>query len=93
MDAWINGFLETKFFCVQVNKTKSSLFNIETGVPQGAALSPILFSLYINDIPIMNKKNKDYYLLFTDDLVSLNTFKKFGNLEMHVQCYLKKLEN
>ena len=55
--AWIKGFLETRSFCVQVNKTKSSLFNIETGVPQGAALSPILYSLYINDMPIMNKKN------------------------------------
>jgi hypothetical protein len=59
---------------------------------QGAALSPILISLYINDIPIMNKKNKDYCLLFADDLVSLNTFKRFVNIEVYVQCYLKKLE-
>ena len=79
--AWIKGFLETRSFCVQVHKTKSSSFNIETGVSQGAALSSLLFSLYINDIPIMNKK-KDYFLLFA--------FKKFGNIE--VQCYLKKLE-
>jgi hypothetical protein len=40
----------------------------------------------------MSKRNKDYCLLFADDLVSLNTFKRFGNIEVHVQCYLKKLE-
>ena len=90
--AWVNNFLDSRFFCVRVNNSKSTVFNIETGVPQGAALSPILFSLYINDIPIMNKKNKDYCLLFADDLVSINTFKRFGNIEIHVQCYLKKLE-
>ena len=92
ISAWICCFLDSRTFCVQVNKIKSCIFDIETGVPQGAALSPLLFSMYINDIPIMFKKNKDYSLLFADDLVSLNTFKKFGNIEIHVQCYLKKLE-
>jgi hypothetical protein len=58
--AWINNFLDSRFFRVRVNNIKN----------------PILFSLYINDIPIMNKKNKDYCLLFADDLVSLNTIKK-----------------
>jgi exonuclease III len=90
--SWIYSFLESRTFCVRVNNDKSNTFNIETGVPQGAALSPILFFLYINDIPIMSKRNKDYCLLFADDLVSLNTFKRFGNIEVHVQCYLKKLE-
>lgn len=89
--AWIKNFLDSRYFCVRVNNEKSSIFNIETGVPQGAAISPILFSLYINDISI--KKNKDYCLLFADDLVSLNTFKRFGNIEVHVQCYLKKWKN
>ena len=40
----------------------------------------------------MFKKIKDYSLLFADDLVSLNTFKKFSNIQIFVQCYLKMLE-
>jgi hypothetical protein len=62
-------------------------------VPQGAALSPILFSIFINDVPIWHKKNNDYSLLFADDLIFMNCFKKHGNAQAHINKYLHKLEN
>jgi hypothetical protein len=42
---------------------------------------------------LRHKKNKDYGLLFADDLISINVFKKYGNINNHINKYLKKLKN
>ena len=90
---WLKNFLENRCFEVKIGNETSQTHKITAGVPQVAALSPLLFSIFINDIPLMYKINKDYCLLFADDLISLNFFKKYGNTEKHINVYLKKIEN
>jgi hypothetical protein len=46
------AFLNDRTFVVKVDGEKSSIRIIICGVPQGGVLSPTLFSLYINDIPL-----------------------------------------
>ena len=43
-------------------------------MPQGGVLSPTLFSVYVNDIPLA-EKDKETSLLFADDIVYLLKFK------------------
>ena len=77
---WVSDFLRNRKFFVSVNNYKTAQGDIQTGVPQGAVISPLLFTIFINDIPKVNSKNNCYSLLFADDLVSFFIFKKYGKI-------------
>ena len=89
---WLDFYLEDRKFCVRIEDFRTELKHIKWGVPQGAVLSPTLFSIYINDIPTMFDKNKAYSLLFADDLVTFFIFNKSGQMETKVKNYIKNLE-
>ena len=77
----IKSFLEGRTFTVKIDGKESGTFIILCGVPQGGVLSPTLFSIYINNIPLANGDN-EITLLFADDLVYQlrSKFKKNGKV-------------
>ena len=77
---------------VLVNDYQTEFFNIEVGLRQGCVLSPILFSIFINELAEKIKKlgkgvqlgkNKISILLFADDIVLIADNKK--DLELMMQ--------
>ena len=61
---WIKAFLLGRSQVVRVNGEKSEETAVLSGIPQGSVLGPLLFVVYINDLPESVKSN---IFLFADD--------------------------
>jgi hypothetical protein len=61
---WVKAFLKQRTQQVAVNGSKSSLEDVVSGVPQGSVLGPVLFVVYINDLP---ERVRSQIKLFADD--------------------------
>ena len=59
------SYLSERFQYVEYNGCKSACQPISTGVPQGSVLGPLLFSIYINDLP--NASDLFGMLMYADD--------------------------
>ena len=63
---WIRAFLTNKTQKVTVEGVVSESIHVKIGVPQGSVLGPILFLVFINDLPASVQSSSR---LFADDCV------------------------
>ena len=82
------SYLSGRSQYVKVNDVCSSLTNIIFGVPQGSILGPLLFLLFINDLP---DATNFYVKLFADDTFLCSQDKNFDLLELNVNVELRKV--
>ena len=78
---WISSFLNNRTQCVVHNGCASSSHPVTSGIPQGSVLGPILFVLYINDLPDVVDKDS-FAFLFADDTKLFRIIKKL--IDNHV---------
>ena len=83
----LNHLTDRKQF-VALNGKSSLLTEVLLGVPQGSILGPLLFLLYINDLPLASKL---FALLFADDTTLLASSKSVESLVEFVNIEFKKI--
>ena len=62
---WIEAFITNRRQTVVVNGKESNWHKVTPGIPRGSVLGPLLFVLYINNLPDLAKSNA---FLFADDI-------------------------
>ena len=72
--AWIESFLGNRMQQVVLNQTASKWRRVYSGVPQGSVMGPILFRIYINDLPDYVKSSCE---IFANDT---KIYAKVGNM-------------
>ena len=61
---WVRDFLSNRKQRVHINGSYSSWHSVTSGIPQGSVLGPILFVIFINDLP---ESVKSEVYMFADD--------------------------
>ena len=73
----LKSYLNNRSQYVKFEYAKSDILSINFGVPQGYVLGPLLFIIYINDLP---KANKIFnFIMYADDTTLFSTIKSFND--------------
>ena len=86
---WFKSYLTDCKQYVTFNGQSSEMMDINYGVPQGSVLGPLLFLLYINDLPNISKILNFY--LFADDTNIYYESKSLIEIEKAMNRELDKL--
>ena len=90
---WFKSYLSHRTQYVKVNGCNSHIDTIQTGVPQGSVLGPLLYIMYVNDIGnCANDIEQCQIMLFADDTNVLLQGKDIRNLMKRSQSIMNTLE-
>lgn len=85
----IQSFLSARKYVVKINKDISSTHYIQYGVPQGSVLGPILFNLYVSDLPCLG--SNIHVAMFADDTAIFSSGSLFADVYNSLQDALNEL--
>ena len=86
---WFKSYLNNRHQFVSFNGHFSDYKVMTCGVPQGSVLGPLLFLIYINDLPNISQNLKFY--LFADDTNIYYEAPNLSDLQITLNDELKKL--
>jgi hypothetical protein len=78
--SWIKSYLVNRSFYVNIENTKSAVFQLLYGVPQGSVLGPLLFILYTTPLSTVISNSAAEHHLYADDT---QLFLSFSAADFH----------
>ena len=87
--SWFRNYLKNRTQIVSIQHDYSSPLGIDTGVPQGSILGPILFIMYIDDLHSCLQFTK--FMMYADDTVLYYSAPLLPEIEMKLNLDLINL--
>ncbi|GBO08824.1 RNA-directed DNA polymerase from mobile element jockey [Araneus ventricosus] len=86
----LNSYLDDRKFVVRIGNSSSESKTMKAGIPQGGKISPVLYSIYVNDIPTTHKTLLGMY---ADDTTILARNKNPKYTAAAINQHLQKLDD
>ena len=80
---WMRSYLENRMQFVSIDGVDSTTRHMKYGVPLGSILGPLLFIIYINDIPHVSNLAK--FILYADDANIIITGNNIAEVDMQLR--------
>ncbi len=89
--SWVSNYLSSRKQCTVYKGKSSELKTVSCGVPQGSILGPLLFIIYLNDLPqvVLNSK----IALYADDTVIYYQSNSVDEIRLMLQEDLSLVSN
>ena len=87
---FFDSYLSNRLQLINIDGVRSKTSLVSTGVPQGSILGPVLFLLYVNDLPLEISSETDMY---ADDTTLHNKGRYIHDIQAKLQLDIDRANN
>lgn len=87
---WFNSYFHHRYQCVFLQGIQSNFMLMEKSIPQGSSLGPLLFSIFMNDLP--QACSDSHIHLYADDTVIYTSELNISQIQPKLQSNFDNIQ-